>query len=92
MSVESYQARVRQLGCIICLEFPAPNCGALTLHHVESIRDGLSEYAVVPLGHYHHQGAGGVHGLSRSVFVMRYKMTDVDLLALVARELDRRGI
>lgn len=85
MSVKAYQDRVRELGCVVCEE----KSGDVQLHHVESIRDGLSEYAVVPLCEYHHTGAGGVHGLGRRSFVARYKLTDVDLLAMVAKALNK---
>lgn len=84
--VEDYHARVRAINCIICKQLglgPTP----AAIHHVESIRDGLSEYAVVPLCYDHHQGPEGVHGLRRRVFEMRYRLTDVDMLALVAKEL-----
>jgi hypothetical protein len=56
-------------------------------HHVESVRDSLSDYATTALCKEHHQGATGVHGLSRRGFEAMYKLTDIDLLAMVAREL-----
>jgi hypothetical protein len=64
--------------------------GRTYAHHVESVRDELSDYATVALCHYHHQGGGGVHTLSRKVFAMRYQLSDVDLLALTNRLLDRQ--
>lgn len=89
-SVADYQARVRELGCVVCMAHEnIHNTVFLQLHHVESVRDGLSEYAVVPLCASHHQGPNGVHGLGRRGFQARYKLTDVDLLALVARELSK---
>ena len=87
MSVKDYQSRVRDLGCILCLELGLGKTPA-AIHHVESIRDGLSEYAVVPLCHTHHQGEYGVHGLSRRGFEAMYKLTEIDLLAMVARALE----
>jgi hypothetical protein len=90
MSVKVYQDRVREIGCVVCTEQDNYyDVGGVQLHHVESIRDGLSEWAVVPLCEYHHTGAGGVHGLGRRGFVARYKLTDIDLLAMVAKELNR---
>ena len=93
MSVKSYQDRVRALGCVVCAEtelvtYPKDD---VQLHHVESIRDGLSDYAIVPLCEWHHTGGGGVHGLGRRGFVARYKLTDVDLLALVAKGLSNES-
>lgn len=89
MSVKSYQDRVRALGCVVCEEVFGIVGPAHSLHHVESVRDGLSEYAVVPLCNSHHQGESGVHGLGRRAFVARYKLTDIDLLALVAKGLNQ---
>ena len=86
MKVDAYQARVRDLGCVLCQHLGLGRTPA-ALHHVESVRDGLSEWAVVPLCHEHHQGKTGVHGLRRRGFEAMYKLTDVDLLAMVARGL-----
>lgn len=88
MSVKSYQDRVRALGCVVCKDTHGVGAGT-SLHHIESVRDELSEYAVVPLCYDHHQGQNGVHGLGRRGFVARYKLTDVDLLALVAKGLNK---
>jgi DNA-binding transcriptional ArsR family regulator len=91
MSARDYIERVRSLRCVVCTIMGTPQEGPTFSHHVESVRDGLSDYATVALCHYHHQGAGGVHKLSRSGFLMRYKLTDVDLIALTVRALDREG-
>ena len=96
MSVKAYQDKVRALGCVVCqLDTVLVDPVGLyfegipvSIHHVESVRDELSEYAVVPLCYDHHQGPNGVHGLGRRGFVARYKLTDVDLLALVAKGLN----
>lgn len=86
MSIDKYQNRVRMLDCVVCKHL-GNKSAVPSLHHVESVRDGLSEYAVVPLCYDHHQGPNGVHGLGRRGFQARYKLTDVDLLALVAKAL-----
>jgi hypothetical protein len=62
---------------------------ATQAHHVESVRDGLSDYAVAAICEEHHTGPNGVHGLSRRAFEMRYKLTPIDLIALTVRALDR---
>lgn len=68
-----------------------PQTTPTAAHHVESVRDGVSDYATVALCWEHHQGPNGVHGLSRKVFAMRYGLSDVDLIALTVRLLDREG-
>lgn len=80
--------RIRQIPCVLCAEL---GLGATPseAHHLESVRDGVSDYAAVPLCAEHHRGATGVHGLRRRGFEARYKLSDVDLLALTVRELMR---
>ena len=91
MSAKDYENRVREIGCVVCLHIGEGRTPA-AIHHIESIRDGLSDYAIVPLCHYHHQGPEGLHGLRRRGFEMRYKLTEIDLLAMVNRELaNHRG-
>lgn len=90
MSAREYLERVRSLRCVVCTLMGQIQEGPTFAHHVESVRDGLSDYATVALCHYHHQGPGGVHTLSRKVFAMRHKLDDVDMLALTARALDRQ--
>ena len=88
MSKREYLNRVASIGCVLCRYLELGETPA-EIHHVENVRDELSDYAVVALCPEHHRGATGVHGLSRRGFVARYKLTDVDLLAMTARELVR---
>ena len=88
MNAKDYENRVKDIGCVVCLHLGQMRA-LVSIHHVESIRDSLSAYAIVPLCHEHHQGKTGVHGLSRRGFERTYKLTDIDLLAMVARELHK---
>ena len=88
MSAKDYESRVREIGCILCLHLEWGKTPA-SIHHIESVRDGLSVYAIVPLCPAHHTGPNGVHGLRRRGFEMRYKLTDIDLMAMVNRELNK---
>jgi predicted metal-binding protein len=92
MSAKSYLERVRSLRCVVCTLMGEVQSTPTQAHHVESVRDGLSDYATVALCHWHHQGAGGVHKLSRRGFETRYKLTDIDLIALTIRALDREDV
>ncbi len=87
MSAKDYENRVRELGCILCQSIGLGKTPA-AIHHIEAIRDGLSAYAIVPLCYEHHQGPNGVHGLSRRGFEMRYRLTEIDLLAMVNKALN----
>lgn len=85
MSAAKHLARVRALPCVVCKKMGVRQTTPTTAHHVESVRDELSDYATVSLCQSHHQGPEGVHGLSRRVFEMRYRLTVIDLLALTAK-------
>lgn len=89
MSAKSHLERVRSVGCVVCRLMGTPQEGPTYAHHVESVRDGLSDYATVALCHDHHQGGQGVHTLSRKVFAMRFGLSDVDLIAMTVRLIDR---
>jgi hypothetical protein len=92
MSAKAHLERVRSLRCVVCATMGVIQSDPTEAHHVESVRDGLSDYATVALCRSHHQGPNGVHGLSRRGFEMRYRLTDIDLIALTIRQLDREGV
>ena len=75
------------MGCILCQHLGLGKTPA-AIHHVEAIRDGLSAYAILPLCYEHHQGQSGVHGLHRRAFEARYKLTEIDMLAMVNKALN----
>ena len=91
MSARDHLERIHELPCIVCVEMGLPSGGSVHAHHLENVRDGSSDYSAVPLCAEHHQGSNGVHGLSRSGFVARYKLTDIDLLALTIKALEKAG-
>lgn len=72
---------------------PCVVCGAfgVEIHHIESVRDELSDFGVAALCPECHRGPLGVHGSSRRGFEMRTKLSQLDLLKrtikAVAREL-----
>lgn len=92
MSARDYLEKVRSLPCVVCRMQGVIQEGPTYAHHVESVRDEASDYATVALCYYHHQGAGGVHKLSRRGFEMRYKLSDIDLVAMTVRLLDREAV
>jgi len=81
---KKYMDRVAELGCVLCRHlgfgYSPPH-----LHHVKEDQ-GLSQRAehwlVVPLCPEHHQGKSGLHGLGTKGFYLRYRLTEIDLLAM----------
>jgi len=55
----AYLARVRELPCIICMEFGEPQLSPTTAHHPIHDRHGTRkrpDSTAIPLCHGHHQG------------------------------------
>ena len=92
MSAKAYLERVRSVRCVVCTVMGMVQESGTEAHHIESVRDGVSDYATAALCHLHHQGSQGVHHLSRRGFEMRFKLSDIDLIALTIRALDREGV
>lgn len=81
---------VAALGCILCRNQGNPWTPA-QVHH---IREGVgasqrqSDFLTVPLCLEHHTGAGGLHGLGVRGFYTRYKLDELDLLAMTIEALE----
>lgn len=91
MSAAAHLERVRSLRCVVCTFMGMTQASPTEAHHVESVRDGLSDFATTALCHDHHQGPNGVHGLHRRAFEARYKLSDIDLVAMTIRLMDKEG-
>jgi hypothetical protein len=89
---QAYLAKVAALGCILCRvlgyhETPAQ------IHHVREghgMSQRASHFLAVPLCAEHHLGKLGFHGLGRRAFSQRYKLDELDLLALTLEALATR--
>lgn len=86
MNARDYKNKVASLGCIACKMLgygPTP----ASLHHVregQGMMQRASDWLVIPLCHEHHQGKHGVHGHG---FESLTKLTEMDLLAEVIKEM-----
>jgi len=83
MTPTAWKAKMAALGCILCddLGFPATPAN---LHHVregQGMSQRASDFLVIPLCQAHHQGKGGIH--DKQEFYRRYRMDELDLLAMV---------
>lgn len=87
MKASEWKSRVASLGCIVCSlegneEVPA------NLHHVregQGMSQRASDFLIIPLCRKHHQEKGGIH--DKQAFYLKYKMDELDLLALVLESL-----
>jgi hypothetical protein len=87
-----YMGKVAELPCVLCRYLGYEGAPA-EVHH---IRDGqgaaqrASNWLTVALCPEHHRGASGVHGLGTKGFYARYKLSELDLLAMTIGALNAR--
>jgi hypothetical protein len=81
MNIEDWKDLVAGLPCVATYLLTGEKVYGCELHHLESVRDGMSEWLVVPLSPDMHRGPNGMHGLSRRGFYNRYKLDDGALIA-----------
>ena len=81
-----HMARVAELPCLICGARP------VEVHHIregQGAAQRAQDTLTCPLCPEHHRGASGIHGLGRRGFFARYKLDELDLLALTIELLER---
>lgn len=88
MNITRYKSRVADIGCILCRHLSLGATPA-QLHHPRADQGGAeraSDWLVIPLCLEHHQGKSGFHGLGTRAFEVRYKLSELDLLAMTLKE------
>ncbi len=86
---KEYLNRVASLGCILCRELGYGETPA-TIHHPregQGMSQRASNWLAIPLCPEHHQGATGLHGLGTRGFYARYRLDELDLLAMTIEAL-----
>ena len=86
---KQHMNRVAELGCILCKHLDYGSTPA-HLHHIregQGMSQRASNFLVVPLCPEHHQGGSGIHGLGEKGFYTRYKLSELDLLAMTLEAL-----
>jgi len=89
MSGKAHMGRVAALGCMLC-NYLGYDATPAEVHHLKEghgMSQRSSDYLTIPLCPEHHRGASGFHGLGRRAFVMRYRLSELDLLAMTIAKL-----
>ena len=84
-----HMGKVAKLGCILCKHLGFDDTPA-EVHHVREGQGGAqraSDFLSVPLCPEHHRGATGLHGLGTRGFYTRYRLSELDLLAMTLERL-----
>lgn len=91
MNIAAYKSHVAGLGCILCRYLSLGETPA-QLHHPragQGTAERASDWLIIPLCPEHHQGKSGLHGLGTRAFEARYKLSEMDLLAMTLKEVFR---
>ena len=84
--------RVSSLGCILCNHLGLGKTPA-QVHHIKAgtgLSQRASAFLTVALCPEHHTGASGLHGLGTKGFSTRYRLGELDLLAMTLEALAGR--
>jgi RecA-dependent nuclease len=86
-----YLGRVATLRCALCSHLGLIQDGRTFVHHIKEgtgIGERSQHFLVAALCQEHHQGAGGIHGLGTKGFYSRYRLDEMDLLAMTIKALN----
>ena len=78
-----HMARVAAVPCVLCIRMGLGNTPAV-VHHLKYGRgaaDRASDFLTIALCPEHHVGPNGVHQLKEHGLMLRYKCSELDLLA-----------
>lgn len=89
ISGKSWIQRIKEHGCILCWYLGygcTPNPDAHHVREGQGTGQRAQDHLAVPLCKEHHQGKSGLHGLGTRGFYQRYKLDELDLLAMTIQE------
>lgn len=89
-----WMAKVARVPCVLCARMGLGDSPAL-VHHVKTgtgaAGAGRSDFLTISLCHEHHVGASGVHTLKERGLMLRYKCSELDLLADTIEGVEKLG-
>lgn len=86
----AYLGRVASLGCVLC-RHQGHEASPAEIHHPregQGAAQRAEHWLAIPLCPEHHRGASGLHGLGVKGFYTRYRLDEIDLLAMTIRALN----
>lgn len=85
MNAQAWKELVSAVPCVVCTKAGIEQAERTTLHHPrkdKGIAQRASDWLVTALCWEHHMGRTGIEGLGIRAFEQRYKLTEMDLLAM----------
>jgi hypothetical protein len=86
-----HMARVARVGCVLCKHMGIADDTPVIVHHLKygsGASDRASHYLTIALCPDHHVGPNGVHKLKEHGLYLRYKLSELDLLALTLEAIE----
>jgi hypothetical protein len=86
-----HMERVAGLPCVLCKATTGQSRYGVHVHHIregQGAAQRADDMLTVALCPSCHQGPNGVHGLGRKGFYARYKLDELDLLAMTLEALE----
>lgn len=86
MSAKSkrWMGKVAKVPCVLCAHMGLGETQSL-VHHLKfgsGASDRASDYLTIAVCQFHHVGEGGVHTLKERGLYLRYRLSELDLLAM----------
>jgi hypothetical protein len=89
-SGKRHMGRVARVPCVVCTHMGLGETPAL-VHHLKfgsGAADKESDFLTIALCYEHHVGKSGIHELKEHGFYARYKLNELDLLAMTLEALE----
>lgn len=86
-----HMERVAGLPCVLCLHVTGEKRFGVQVHHIregQGAAQRADDMLTVALCEPCHQGPNGFHGLGRKGFYNRYRLDELDLLAMTLEALE----
>lgn len=86
-----HMGKVAAAGCVLC-RYLGYGFSPAEVHHIregQGASQRASNWLTVGLCPEHHRGASGLHGLGTRGFYTRYKLDELDLLAMTLAGLEK---
>lgn len=78
-----WMAKVAKVPCVLCARMGLGETPSL-VHHLKfqsGASDRASDFLTIAVCEFHHVGAGGIHKLKERGLYLRYRCSELDLLA-----------
>lgn len=87
---DRYMGKVARVPCVLCKHMGLGQSPSI-VHHMKfgtGASDRASDFLTIAVCPEHHVGSGGIHTLKERGLYLRYKLTELDLLAMTIEAIE----